>query len=283
MPRDIGTSTGVNEMVDVGAAGRDAGSARSRGCAGACRRRRTGWRSRGSRWPSRFGLQRSCPRPEGPTASTDDEVVGLDRRPRGCRGRAPRVMAVTLQPGTAMRVAPTSCVALPCRRPRAAARAGRRSRRRSSRRRRTPPSRLARSSRWSAPQSTTRVSSGELGGELARTRRAAARGRRRRGPASICGVVSAAASRCASERRCGCTRSSGWPAFGVRGDGGDLELGMGGEQAQQLAARVAACAGNGDGETTCAQPYASRWDSRTRRRRRSDDLLTGIVSGADVA
>jgi hypothetical protein len=35
---------------------------------------------------------------------------------------------------------------------------------------------------------------------------------------------------------------------GVRGDGADLDLGVSGEQAQDLASRVSGCAGDGDGE-----------------------------------
>ena len=53
---------------------------------------------------------------------------------------------------------------------------------------------------------------GQLGGELARTCRAAGRGRRRRRRTAPPAVVSCS-TRCASETRCGCTAESGWPAF----------------------------------------------------------------------
>ena len=64
-------------------------------------------------------------------------------------------------------------------------------------------------------------------------------------PARTSGVVSCRV-RCASERRCGWCCDERLPGVRVRGDGADLDVGMRGEQAQHLAARVAGCAGDGD-------------------------------------
>ena len=105
IPRDIGTSTGVNEMLTSVAARPRSGSARSRGCADGCRPPDT-------RMPTRRSRSRAArssgllPAPEVPTASTATRSCG-SITPAAMPGARPSVIAVTLQPGTAIRVAPT--------------------------------------------------------------------------------------------------------------------------------------------------------------------------------
>ena len=107
MPRDMGTSTGVNESVASGP------PATPRFCtiSGMCRWMPPTWYADADPMislASRFGL-RLLPAPEGPTASTDTRSAG-SMSPAAMPGWRPRVTAVTLQPGTAMRRAPTSSV-----------------------------------------------------------------------------------------------------------------------------------------------------------------------------
>ena len=78
------------------------GSARSPGCAGARRRRRTAQRSPGPRSPSRCGLS-AFARARRAAGQDGDDVSRLDHA-RGEPRREARVTAVTLQPGTAMRL-----------------------------------------------------------------------------------------------------------------------------------------------------------------------------------
>ena len=153
-------------------------------------------------------------------------------------------MAVALQPGPAMRVRADELG-------RGTARAGRTAtaRRRACRRSASQSAALA--SRWSAPRSTTGSAVGQRGGErgglavrqgeeddVGLGEHVGGRRRRRRGPAS-CG-------------RCGCRSVTGRPALLPAASGPTVEVGVGEQQAEQLAAGVAAGA-----RDRCCHPHAS--------------------------
>ena len=189
------------------------------------------------------------PAPDGADGEHGDEVVGLDHARARCPGPAPRVIAVTLQPGTAIRVAPTRLLALfgahriqdqlgQAVRPGAV----------STRRRRTPPSRLGSVSRWSAPQSMTRTSSGSSA--VTSPDLPCGSARKTTSAAESTSAVVSCSTRWASETQVRVDGDERLAGVLVRGDDGHLELGMGGEQAQQLAACVAARAGDGNGAGT---------------------------------
>jgi hypothetical protein len=85
--REAGTSTGVKETRASGAPGPRA-PAGSRGCGGACRRRHTGSRCRGSR--RRAGSSSgSCP-PRGPHGQHADDVARVDDPGGDARDEAQR-------------------------------------------------------------------------------------------------------------------------------------------------------------------------------------------------
>ena len=179
----------------------------SRGCAGGCRRRRTGSRSRGSRSARRLVL-RLLPAPLGPTASTETMSDGSITPAATPGARLRRDGAgVAAGRGDARRAdggAPAAC------RRRPGARARRTPTARGSRRRRSGPSPRP-ISRWSAPASITSGVSASASVYWPDCPCGSARNTMSC-PASTSGVVSCSV-RCASERRCGWCAMSGWPAL----------------------------------------------------------------------
>ena len=187
---------------------------------------------------------RLLPAPRRPDREHGDDVGRLDDSGRDAGREAQAHGRSRCSPGAAMRVAPDEVLALLARR-RRGARARRTSTGRGSRRRRTGPSRRSTRGggrRRSRSRGACRRSASV---NCAGLRRAAARGTRCRGPASTSGVVGLqrevrerAEVRLVLDERLARVR--------VRGDGADLDVGMCGEEPEDLAARIAGCAGDGD-------------------------------------
>ena len=237
MPRVIGARVGVKETVTGSPAGGARGSGSSRGCAGGRRRRRTALIEPMTSLPSRCGLS-ALPAPEVPEAATTTAsgsaspaaYAGNERQGDGGRdssrgrrcawcprsaSRWPGQLGQAVGPGAGVRAS-----------------------------RRTSPSRPGRCSRKSAPQSTTRTSVAELlgdgGGLPVRQREEddVVPGER------LGGGLGAAPGRPAGAGAAG-SAPSAVPALEFAGQRADLDLGVGQQQAQQLAARVTARACDG--------------------------------------
>ena len=196
---------------------------------------------RGSRSASRFVL-RLLPAPLGPTASTRDDVgridhAGGDARARGSGSRCwrcsrARRCASRRQPLALLRAADRG------------ARERRRSTGRGSRRRRTGPSRATDSSRWSAPASIT---SGVSASTSVYWPGLAVRQREEHDVVPREHLGRRLLQRQVRERaQVRLMLDEGLSRVRVRGDGADLDVGMCGEDPEDLAARIAGCAGDGD-------------------------------------
>ena len=245
IPRDIGTSTGVNEIAD---ARRRPAAVRFCTISGVCRwmpptayadadpaislgeqvgaqatSRRPRFRPRGRTTRSSASITPAAMPGARPERDGGDVAAG-DRDP----GRADQLIALLLRPAGEQQlgqpVGPGAGVLAAVERAQAAGSV----------------------SRWSAPQSMTSTSSGSAA--VIAPDAPCGRARNTTSAPESVSAWSRPAPGARSETRCGCTGGERLPGLRVRGDDGHLELGMCGEKPEEFTPGIAARACDGDGK-----------------------------------